>query len=103
MANLVMGVFWLVVGCLLLIWQRLHPEDRALTIFDTDVSVGWIVLVFALYKLVRWWSRRSLAADRDFLAWMHQRRRTPEEPRPARPPGSRDPNFDFTDEGSAGP
>jgi hypothetical protein len=80
MLNLVMAVFWLVVGGLLLGWQWLHPENRRLTIFGTGISIGWLALLLALYDLVRWRQERRLT-----------RRQTP----PAAVP---DPNFNFTDQ-----
>src|SRR5438105_1456386 len=95
MLNLMMAGCWILIGGLLLVWQGLHPENRALTILGTGISIGWLAFVLALYNLVRWWSGRSFVGYREALAKTRLGRPSAEE---RKPPATPDPNFNFTDE-----
>lgn len=77
-------VFWTAAGAALFVWQAWHPEDRRLTVLQTDISFGWFAFVLALYNLARWYSSRaSIQARRaDEAARLQRSRRlrnTPEE------------------------
>jgi hypothetical protein len=59
MINLILAFVWLGLGLFLVTWHWLHPEDRALRIWNSDISLGWFAIVLALYNLIRWWIHRS--------------------------------------------
>src|SRR5205807_2892594 len=97
MFYLIMAAFWFVAGLLLIVWQWLHPEHAFFTIWGSGVSFGWFAMVLALYNLVRWYSVRSNARQRNATrVWEHRRSsaRRAEESSELRP----DPNVDFTKE-----
>jgi hypothetical protein len=85
-------------GVALLVWQGLHPENRLLTIHGTGISVGWILLVVAVYDLVRWRSRRAMGRQSEPVAEAWRPRRRIQEREDSRPPVTPDPTFDFTRE-----
>ena len=59
--HLILAFLWFVLGGALLAWHAVHPEDRSWRILGSNVSLGWLALLFALYDGLRWWSRRSPA------------------------------------------
>jgi hypothetical protein len=86
--HLVLALLWLVLGGAVLAWQGTHPDDPGWRILGSNVSVGWLALLFALYDGLRWWSQRSLP----------QTRRSPRQARSRQAPGpslSADPQLDF--------
>jgi hypothetical protein len=95
MLHLFMAALWLIAGAALLAWQAAHPEARGMTIWGSNVSLGWVALVLALYNLARWWSMRSATnrpvVEQEPLA-LRRRHETHE------PPQAPDPTFNFTRE-----
>jgi hypothetical protein len=95
--NLFLAAVWLGVGVFLIVWQQLHPENRALTIWGSNVSLGWFGLVLALYNIVRWRARKSTQKGQSSMEDALQRRRLPRRPGESGREVSPDPNFDFSD------
>jgi hypothetical protein len=95
MAYLVMALVCFVGGTALLVSQWLHPENATLTIRGTGVSFGWILLVFAAYDLVRWWSRRTVRRRTESVADAWKERRREREKSHQDREIVTDPNFDF--------
>jgi protein-S-isoprenylcysteine O-methyltransferase Ste14 len=48
-------VFWSLLAVGAFFYPHWHPEARW-TILDTDWSIGWVLLAFAAYNLLRWWT-----------------------------------------------
>src|SRR5262249_44069260 len=92
MRHLVFGIFWLVVAAALFGWQALYPETRGLAVRGTNLSAGWIALVFGLYKLARWWSVRSAKWRREVEEEFRARRQSNRENVPT------EPTLDFTED-----
>ena len=93
--NLFMGAFWLLLGGALVVYTWVDPV-RAPRVWDTNISIGWVGIVLALYNFARWWSSRSyLKQQREILE--ASRRREQENPH-RRKEEVRDPTFDFTSE-----
>jgi hypothetical protein len=97
--NLTLGFFWLVMGVLLLAAPWIDPEDRlALTRRGMTAPIGAIAVFMAFYNFARWWSSRSLAADRRAVQEALARRRLADRNenshKPQREP---DPSFDFSE------
>lgn len=94
--NLMMAVFWVILGVPMVIYHWLHPGAAFDNILGTGISAGWLCIVLGLYNVARWWSARSYAAYRQHLEETALRRHRRED---ATPPGGRelDPNFMFND------
>jgi hypothetical protein len=61
--NLILAGIWAVLGCCLLIYHALEPNNKmAFVVGDARISLGWVALALAAYNLLRWWGRR--ASDR---------------------------------------
>jgi len=58
---LMLAVFWLVAAALVFGYPLVYPQAEQYTIRGTDISVGWLLVIFAGWCLVRWWSTRSAA------------------------------------------
>jgi hypothetical protein len=93
--NLILAIVWL-LGAAVVFAYEMQTGDRGLRIRGTDLSMGWLLLVLALYNLARWLSIRSgQSAQRAFRQDLEQRHRAGQlHQRREEPP---DPNFDFTD------
>jgi hypothetical protein len=79
--NLVIALFWLVIGlCLFFL-----PGLPRWQILDTGWSIGWVAIALAGYNFLRWWLTLRPLPRRD-------------EPREQPPAASREyhPEFDFT-------
>ena len=63
--NLFLAVIWLALGAVLIARHWTHPGVGTLTIWGSDVSVGWFFIAMALYNVARWWSSRSYARRHD--------------------------------------
>ena len=83
---LLLAVLWLVTGGGLLVWQAMNPNVPLRSVLGTRISAGWVLIVLAVYDLVKWWSTRKSAA-----------RQAAETRAPRRPRGEPDANFDFSD------
>lgn len=95
--NLVLACLWLAAGIGVLVYEAVTGK-LTYRVLDTNISIGWLILLLALYNLARWWSVRSSEASRR-AAWqmesMRHRSRADERRRDEPP----DPNFQFTDDG----
>jgi hypothetical protein len=93
--NLIMGVLWLLLGGALLVFSWTDPV-RAPRLWETNISIGWVGIVLALYNFARWWNRRSYVRQQQQLAELSRRRE--QRPSDQRTEEERDPTFDFTAE-----
>ena len=80
------GCVWLVMGGGMLLWPFFDPRGPRFTIFDTGISFGWLLLIFAGLNFSKAW-----------LQWRVSREKAIEKDQP---PASRqgseyDPTFDF--------
>ncbi len=67
MFNLILGSFWCLGACGVFAVQALRPEfNRYLLIqpFGQTMSIGWLMLVLALFNFVRWYAQRKMHAER---------------------------------------
>ena len=87
--NLLLAVFWLIVGGLLFLLPRLVRDADLGNVLGTGLSAGWLALVLAFYNLARWWAVRRSVSSIPRLTDRGTSSRAP----PA--PGERDPNFIF--------
>jgi hypothetical protein len=87
--------FWLVLGGALLTWHGIHPDDSRGRLMGSNLSLGWLALLLALYNGVRCWSQRSLPRT----GFRQRRPRHPGAASAEQPP---DPALDFGKE-SSGP
>ena len=54
---LFLSAFWLLAA--LVVFG--YAGTQRYTIFNTDWSIGWLLLLFAAWNGVRWWTTRSAA------------------------------------------
>jgi hypothetical protein len=97
--NVALAILWFLGGVALIAWHSYTGEQGwRLRIGDYPLSPGWLMLLLAVYNLVRWWGLRSIRAEqRAFrLALDSAHRRHFRD----RPDSERiiDPTFDFTRE-----
>jgi hypothetical protein len=86
---LVMAMVWLTLALAAFVMPHINPDGNPWTIPNTQISAGWIGLLFFGYNMARWWGTRRRETDRRLL------RPTPARPvHPEQPP---DPNFNFSD------
>jgi hypothetical protein len=102
-ANLVMGLFWLVLGVGLIVAQWFRPDLKWLRLLGTDLSIGWAAIVLCVYNFVRWWSVRSYTTNRRRIDDAYERRRQTAERRGRTEKQEPDPTFDFSDPPRPGP
>ena len=102
--GLFVGVVCLLCSVILLAYDKfMGGAMLRVRLGHIPISLGWLVMVLAVYNLLRWGgSRRSTAKQRALeMAWSSREwetRRHPTEPlKPC------DPNFNFTDEPSPPP
>jgi hypothetical protein len=57
---LVLAAFWLAAGALVFAYPAYYPTAQRYTILDSNFSVGWLLLVFAAWNAVRWWTTRPM-------------------------------------------
>jgi hypothetical protein len=96
--NLALAILWFLGGVALIAWHSYTGEQNwRLRVGDYPLSPGWLMLLLAVYNVVRWWGIRSARAEqRAFQLALASRR----DPRFRDPPASEraiDPTFDFTD------
>ena|SRR6516225_8409895 len=75
--NLFMAIFWLILGLGLVIYHALNPQQGNFRIIGTDLSAGWLIVVLAIWNVLRWWSARAADKDRQFeedAAFQRQRK-----------------------------
>jgi hypothetical protein len=95
--NLFMAIFWMVLGAGLVIYHALFPGETFLRLRWTDLSPGWLILVLAIWNIIRWWSAKAAEKDRrmeEDAVFARQRRKHGSLPvgRDETP----NPDFDFT-------
>jgi hypothetical protein len=56
---LFLTLFWLAVAILVFVYPLYYPDAEPYTILGTGLSAGWLLLVFAAWNGVRWWTTRS--------------------------------------------
>jgi hypothetical protein len=94
-----MAMLWSLSAVVLFAYEHFVGEARRrLRWGDDSYSVAWVMLVLALYNLVRWWSRRSYRADQRMLEIDRAKREWEMRRRHSEPAGPLDPNFNFTNE-----
>jgi hypothetical protein len=95
--NLFMAIFWMVLGAGLVVYHRMFPGESFLRLRWTDLSPGWLIMVLAVWNIIRWWS--ALAAEKDRK--MHEnltyeRQRRHHESLPTARDEAPNPEFDFS-------
>jgi hypothetical protein len=60
---LFLAVFWLGVALYVLLYPLYHPDAEAWTILDSNVSIGWVLLLFVAWNLMRWWLTLPIARE----------------------------------------
>jgi hypothetical protein len=97
--NLILALVWLLLGVTVLVWQALSGNPGlSLPVGSFRLSYGWLMLLFAAYRLSRWWAVRNGRARRRVQPGSMLRRpgrRWDEERTPHEAP---DPNLNFADE-----
>jgi hypothetical protein len=88
--NLFLALLWLVAAVVILGMDYVG-HGSGLRVRGTNWSLGWLLLVMAVYNLARWRSLRSYHAAARAAQATRPYRRPPR--RTEEPP---DPNFDFT-------
>jgi hypothetical protein len=97
--NLILALGCLIGGAAMLVHERLTGATTW-RIRGTDLSAGWLLIVLAVYNLVRWWSIRSQQKTMEDVSRQRLDRSTA-SPDPNAP--APDPAFDFTDKPKAPP
>jgi hypothetical protein len=85
---LVVAIVWLTLGLMLIIYPEWMPP-RLQRIPGTDISLGWIFILFFAWRMFGWWQWRE-----------KQRRRVLEQAPPVRRERSSEeyhPEFDFNE------
>jgi hypothetical protein len=99
--NLFLALFWLVCAAMLLVYEQFLGVTRfRIRVGEIHISYVWLMLVLALYNLLRWWSSRSAKATQRALEQARTRQEWRRRIRPTEPAQPPDPNFNFTDEPS---
>jgi hypothetical protein len=62
--NWMLGIFWLLFGAALLLLPIVNPAFPPMNIRGTDISIGWLALVFSAYNWVRLGIRYSYRRQR---------------------------------------
>ena len=102
--NLFLALIWLVCAVVLLAYEHYIGETRfRLHMGDTSFSAAWLMLVLAVYNLVRWWSSRSYRAEQRAAELAQAKREWERHRRHSEPAGPPDPNFNFTDQPPTSP
>jgi uncharacterized membrane protein len=61
-----MAIVWLAAATYFFTLPLYRPDAPRYTIFDSDWSIGWVLLLIAVWNGLRWWMTRArAAADRD--------------------------------------
>jgi hypothetical protein len=95
--NLFLAVFWLLLGLGLVIYHAIYPHEQFLRMRFLDISPGWLIMILAMWNIVRWWSTRKIERDRRYdeeMTYQRQRRRQGE--RSERGEEAPNPEFDFS-------
>ena len=87
MIYLLMAVLWLGLALTAFLMPHVKPDGPAWTLPNTNISVGWLALVFLVYNLARWWTTR-VQKPRDRRLLRPVPRHAPKEEPP-------DPQFHF--------
>jgi hypothetical protein len=105
--NLFMAMFWLLLGLGLVIYHWMFPHEQFLRMRFIDISPGWLIMILAVWNLLRWWSAKAAERDRRYeedAIYQRQKRRQGE---PRREEEAPNPDLDFTrptpTEGESGP
>ncbi len=53
---LFLAVFWLLAAGLVFGYPVYDPTAPRYTILGSEWSIGWLLLAFAAWQLIRWWS-----------------------------------------------
>ncbi len=97
--GLFVGVVCLLCSVVLLAYDRFMGEAMLrIRLGHVSISLGWLVMILAVYNLLRWWSSRTSTAKQRALQMAWGRREGETRHRLGEPLKPRDPNFQFTDE-----
>jgi hypothetical protein len=98
MLNLILAAMWLVIGIAMLVacYTTNDPRLRERLMVGNEFPIGWLVLLMAVWNLIRWYSVRASRLQRQELEQLRETRRYPA--RPSEPIGEPNPAFNFTDE-----
>lgn len=88
--NLILAVFWLVVGSVLFLWPVLLPETPPLFDPPMDTRIGAFAVILFVYNLGRWYfAARRARLQREARPPVRTRSRRGDEEPP-------NPDFDFS-------
>ena len=97
--GLFVGVVCLLCSVALLAYDRfMDGAMLRIRLGRVPISLGWLVLILAVYNLLRWWSSRTSTAKQRALERAWGSREWETRRHPGELPKPRDPNFHFTDE-----
>jgi hypothetical protein len=93
--NLILAVFWVVIGTALFMWKWFDPQAPDFRIgWLGGISLGWVAVFLALYNVVRWaavyYASKRRVAHQATGQIPKRRRSTPLD-------RERNPDFDFND------
>ncbi len=96
--NLILAVFWLVLGIALFVLRWVKPDTTAVRVEVYGISVGWIAILLALYNVLRFVRVRAAqtAASQDDRLFKVRQPRSPAAT-------EYDSTFDFTDQEKSKP
>jgi hypothetical protein len=92
--NLILAVFWLVLGLALFVLRWQYPQAAPLRVEGIGVSTGWLAILLALYNLLRFassYARRSGREQHSSLVAERERRTSASSAT-----YTYDPTFDFS-------
>lgn len=96
--NLFLALFWLVCAAVLLAYEHfIGGAGVRIRLGDSSFSGAWLMLVLALYNLVRWWGNRSYREEQRKLEIARARQEWERRRHSTAPPSPPDPNFNFTE------
>jgi hypothetical protein len=98
MINLILAVVWLLIGggMLFVYYTTNDPRLQERLSIGNGMPIGWLVLLMAVWNVIRWYSVRAARQQRQQLDLSRAEHRYPV--RRSEPIGEPNPDFNFTDE-----